>query len=86
MTATRANKVMKNIERKQPQAKKSKLKNNKAQTAEQDAKCQTLIDEMENAKQNIIMSTEQRASIIIKHRRRLYHAGVLQQLVIEMFI
>lgn len=86
MSTKRTDKVMANTEQKRPKPKKPTSPDNKAQTAEHEDTYRTLTHEIENAKQSVILSTGQCANIIIKHRRRLHHAGVLQELAIEIFI
>lgn len=59
-------------------------KNNKVKNEPENQVYRTIINETQKTKQKIVLSTEQRASVIIKHRNRLHNLGALEDAIIML--
>ncbi|MFD1133463.1 hypothetical protein [Psychrobacter sanguinis] len=55
--------------------------NNKVKNEHETQIYRTIIDSTDRTKQKIVLSTEQRASVIIKHRNRLHNLGALEDAI-----
>lgn len=58
--------------------------NNKVKNEHETQIYRTIIDSTDRTKQKIVLSTEQRASVIIKHRNRLHNLGALEDAIIML--
>lgn len=56
-------------------------KNNKVKNEPENQVYRTIINETQKTKQKIVLLTEQRASVIIKHRNRLHNLGALEDAI-----
>ena len=59
-------------------------KNNKGKSEPENQVYRTIINETQKIKQKIVLSTEERASVIIKHRNRLHNLGALEDAIIML--
>lgn len=86
MSEARLDKITSNIEQKTTKHEKQDDQNNKDKSGQNLEVYRTINAEIDATKENVVMSVKERSKIILKHRRRLHNAGVLEDAILAMSI